>query len=62
LTKKSLTLQCSEDIIAPVTVGNYVFENTPGNKFVQLNASGHCPHISEPQETVAAIKSFIIQD
>jgi sigma-B regulation protein RsbQ len=59
LKVKSLTLQCSEDIIAPATVGSYVFENTPHNEFVQLNASGHCPHISEPEETIAAIKSFL---
>jgi sigma-B regulation protein RsbQ len=59
LQVKSLTLQCAEDIIAPLTVGNYVFENTPGNDFVQLNASGHCPHISEPEETIAAIKAYL---
>ncbi|WP_461450678.1 alpha/beta fold hydrolase [Mucilaginibacter sp.] len=56
---KSLTLQCSEDIIAPLAVGNYVHENISGNEFVLLNATGHCPHISEPAETIAAIKKFL---
>jgi sigma-B regulation protein RsbQ len=59
LNVKSLTLQCADDIIAPVTVGRYVHENTPGNEFVQLKATGHCPHISEPEETIAAIKAFL---
>ncbi|QHS55832.1 alpha/beta hydrolase [Mucilaginibacter sp. 14171R-50] len=56
---KSLTLQCSDDIIAPVAVGEFVKTHTPGNEFVMLNATGHCPHISEPQETIKAIKAFI---
>ena len=59
LKVKSLTLQCSEDIIAPFEVGNYVFQNTPGNEFVLLKATGHCPHISEPAETIRAIKSYL---
>ena len=56
---ESLTLQCSEDIIAPLTVGEYVKENTPGNKMIILKATGHCPHMSEPEETIMAIKSFL---
>jgi sigma-B regulation protein RsbQ len=59
LTVDSLTLQCSEDIIAPLEVGNYVHRNTPGNEFVLLNATGHCPHISEPEETTRAIKAYL---
>jgi sigma-B regulation protein RsbQ len=55
----SLTLQCSDDIIAPDTVGRYVNEYTPGNQLVKLKATGHCPHISEPEETVAAIKKYL---
>ncbi|MDQ6756009.1 MAG: alpha/beta hydrolase [Bacteroidota bacterium] len=56
---ESLTLQCSEDIIAPQQVGEYVQQNTPGNKMVMLKATGHCPHMSAPEETIAAIKSFL---
>jgi sigma-B regulation protein RsbQ len=59
VTVSSLTLQCADDIIAPTAVGQYVHQHIPGNVFVQLNAAGHCPHISEPQETIAAIRSFI---
>jgi sigma-B regulation protein RsbQ len=59
LSVKSLTLQCSDDVIAPYAVGEYVHQNVPGNEFMLLKATGHCPHISEPQETIRAIKSFI---
>lgn len=55
----SLTLQCAEDIIAPNSVGKYVHQHAPGNEIVMLNATGHCPHISEPEETIRAIKAFI---
>lgn len=59
LTVESLTLQCSDDIIAPLSVGTYMKENTPGTTFHQMEASGHCPHISHPGETTAAIKAFL---
>jgi sigma-B regulation protein RsbQ len=55
----SLTIQCSDDIIAPVVVGKYVQENMRNNKFVLIEATGHCPHMSAPKETIAAIKEFI---
>ena len=56
---ESLTLQCSEDIIAPTEVGEYINKNTPGNKIVFLKATGHCPHMSAPEETIEAIKGFL---
>ena len=52
---ESLTLQCSEDILAPLEAGKYIHENTPNNTMVILKATGHCPHMSEPEETIAAI-------
>lgn len=56
---ESITLQCSEDIIAPLEVGQYIKERTPGNTMIILKATGHCPHMSEPEETVRAIKSVL---
>jgi sigma-B regulation protein RsbQ len=55
----SLTLQCREDIIAPLCVGDYVKQNTPGNTLYVMEATGHCPHISAPEETIRAIKAYI---
>lgn len=59
LNVESLTLQCSSDIIAPVEVGQYIEQHTPNNTLIQLKATGHCPHMSAPEETVQAIKAFI---
>ncbi|MBA2562598.1 MAG: alpha/beta hydrolase [Chitinophagaceae bacterium] len=56
---ESLTLQCSDDILAPLEVGYYIKQNTPDNKLVILKATGHCPHMSAPEETINAIRSFI---
>lgn len=56
---KSLTLQCSEDILAPFEVGYYIQQHTPANTLVILNATGHCPHLSAPEETIQAVKEFI---
>src|SRR3712207_5863873 len=57
----SLVLQCSDDAIAPVAVGEYVAERLPDGRFVQLEATGHCPNLSAPSETVAAIKAFLAE-
>ncbi|HWS39598.1 MAG TPA: alpha/beta hydrolase [Actinoplanes sp.] len=55
----SLILQCSDDVIAPTKVGEYVHKNTPDSTFSMLNATGHCPNLSAPRETVDAIKSWL---
>ena len=55
----SLVLQCSDDPIAPEFVGRYVAEGLAGSRFVQLAATGHCPNLSAPQETIAAIRAFV---
>lgn len=57
---QSLILQCTEDVIAPVSVGEFVAANVPQNKLVQLQATGHCPHISEPEQTIRAIRNYLM--
>ena len=58
----SLIIQCDPDIIAPVEVGKYVDEQLQHSCYIQLNASGHCPHLTAPELTIDAIKSFIESD
>jgi sigma-B regulation protein RsbQ len=55
----ALVLQCSNDAIAPPAVGEYVHKALPGSELVQLEAVGHCPNLSAPDETVGAIRSFL---
>ncbi|MEO8329820.1 MAG: alpha/beta hydrolase [Candidatus Nanopelagicales bacterium] len=57
----TLVLQCSDDVIAPSTVGAYVAGAVPDGRLVQLAATGHCPNLSAPEETTAAIEDFLRQ-
>jgi sigma-B regulation protein RsbQ len=55
----TLILQCSQDVIAPQYVGEYVHAHIPGSKLVIMRATGHCPNLSAPEETIAAIEAFL---
>jgi sigma-B regulation protein RsbQ len=59
LRTRTLILQCSEDVIAPREVGAYVHKNVVGSTFVELKATGHCPNLSAPAETAAAIRAYL---
>ena len=56
---RALVLQCSDDVIAPRSVGEFVHRSLPGSAFVMLKATGHCPNLSAPEETIAAIRAFV---
>jgi sigma-B regulation protein RsbQ len=55
----TLVLQCSEDVIAPVEVGEYVHKQMPNSKLVVLKATGHCPNLSAPDEVISAMRDFV---
>jgi sigma-B regulation protein RsbQ len=59
VTTPTLVLQCTHDLIAPVAVGTYVRDTIPGSRMTLLEATGHCPHLSAPDETVAAMADFV---
>ncbi len=54
-----LILQCSQDVIAPLEVGKYLHERISGSELVVMKATGHCPNLSAPQETIGAIRAFL---
>lgn len=55
----SLILQCSQDLVAPVAVGEWLHRKMPSGRLVLMQATGHCPHLSAPGETIAAIQRFL---
>ena len=55
----TLVLQCNDDVIAPVEVGEYVHARMPDSEYRLLDATGHCPHLSAPGEVIAAIRTFV---
>jgi len=56
---KALILQCSQDAIAPEVVGRYMHQSLQGSEFIHLRATGHCPNLSAPEETIAAMEAFL---
>ncbi len=59
LRTPTLVLQCSSDVIAPASVGAFVHERVQDSTLVTLNATGHCPNLSAPEETTAEIRRFV---
>ncbi len=56
---RCLVLQCSEDAIAPQSVGRYVADALPNAELRVLDVVGHCPNLSAPDQTIAAIRDFL---
>jgi sigma-B regulation protein RsbQ len=61
VTVPTLLLQCSEDLIAPREVGVFLHQNMPHSTLRFMKATGHCPHLSAPEETIALIQDYLSQ-
>jgi sigma-B regulation protein RsbQ len=59
LTIPALILQCADDSIAPEGVGDFIHEMLADSHLVRLRATGHCPHLSGPEETIASIRDYL---
>lgn len=55
----SLLLQCSEDALAPLSVGEYLCCHLPSSTLRVMKATGHCPHMSHPEETIRLIQEYL---
>ena len=55
----SLILQCSEDMVAPREVGEYMARTVPQSTLRIMQAKGHCPHMSAPDETISLMREFL---
>ncbi len=59
LTTRTLILQCASNVITPEAVGKYVNEHTQNSTILFMEATGHCPHMSAPKETVELMTKFL---
>ncbi|HEU4840704.1 MAG TPA: alpha/beta hydrolase [Ilumatobacteraceae bacterium] len=59
VTTPTLILQCRDDVIAPLAVGDFVHGAISGSELVVLDAVGHCPNLSAPAATIDAIAGFV---
>jgi sigma-B regulation protein RsbQ len=55
----TLILQCSDDAIAPQPVGEYVHQRIRDSRLVQLDATGHCPNLSHPDQLIPQIRAYL---
>lgn len=58
-TVPTLILQCSDDSIAPIEVGDYLHAHLKNSRLQQMTAKGHYPHLSQPEETIRMIKDYL---
>ena len=57
----ALILQCSDDLIAPRCVGDYLHRHLPKSSLHVIENVGHCPHMSAPTESSRAIDAFLAE-
>jgi len=55
----ALIIQSHPDVIALVQVGEFVHEKIKENKYVLLNTSGHCPHLTAPDQVISSIQTYL---
>jgi sigma-B regulation protein RsbQ len=55
----ALVIQVAEDAIAPRHVGEYVHARLPHSSLHLIDGVGHCPHLTHPQQTIAAIRHWL---
>ena len=59
--KPSLILQCVQDSVAPLDVGDYLHQHLAGSQLQRMKATGHCPHMSHPEETIQLMQAYLRQ-
>lgn len=59
IPQPTLILQCTDDAIAPSSAIEFVHRKIPGSTLHLLQATGHCPHMTHPAETTAAINAYL---
>lgn len=59
VTVPSLIMQCSEDSIVPLGVGHYLHHHLKDSELQIMEAKGHYPHISHPEETIQVICDYL---
>jgi sigma-B regulation protein RsbQ len=62
LMAPTLIVQCNDDLIAPVSVGEYLLRQLPRGSLSVIDNVGHCPHLSSPSASATAIDAFLAKE
>jgi sigma-B regulation protein RsbQ len=60
-TTPALILQCTDDLIAPRAVGQFMHHNMPGSVLCMIDNVGHCPHMSAATASYQAMAAFLLE-
>ena len=55
----ALIIQCGEDVLVPIEIGQYMHDQMQQTTLKQMKATGHCPHLSAPNETINVIRNYL---
>lgn len=55
----TLILQCRADALAPVEVGQWLEARMAQGRMEIIEATGHCPHMTDPEKTIGALRGFL---
>jgi len=59
VTTPTFVVQCTDDAIAPMCVGEYVQAAIPDSVLAVLTATGHCPNLSDPAQLITTIRAYL---
>ncbi len=59
LTLPTLIVQAAHDVITPLAVGHYLHQNLMDSHLAVIDTAGHCPHLTAPEQTMAAVDRFL---
>jgi sigma-B regulation protein RsbQ len=59
VTVPTLVVQSADDAVAPLSAGQFVCDAIPGAQLEVIATRGHCPHLTAPAETAAAMVRFL---
>jgi sigma-B regulation protein RsbQ len=59
MTAPCLIMQCQDDIVAPLEVGDYLHAHLESSQLVVLDTRGHYPQLSAPDKVVRAMKNYL---
>lgn len=59
LQTPTVILECQDDPVSPKSAIAFVRDSLPGSRHIELQATGHCTHMSHPAEVTAVLQRVL---